>query len=567
LSLRLIRNVGLGCLVCVCALPLASTAYAGKISGLVVDPSGTPQMGATVVISSEQLMAVKPIQLLTNDHGSFAAATIPDGFYSIQVTLAGFIPALEQHVQISAHEVTRLEIVMGTLFSSFEKLRRQPDQSVPSDDWTWVVRTASADRSVLRWQDDPGGTLSGTLAGADSGQGQHARGLVELTSGSDHPGSFSDLADTPATAFVYSLGLGATSRLLMAAQYSSDDEAAAAGLAAAWLPSGEAGTGPVTTLVVRETRLGPNGPIFRGMRMSHDSQFALGDRVSVRYGAEYLVAGFNGTTSAMRPRVEAAMQLSSDTQLTVAFVSEPWQGATVSGDALEATLNTLDAFPMLLIRAGRPVLENDYHEELAVRHTLTPHADVTAAVFHDRSSHTAVIGRGESSDADFLQDFFSQAFAYDGGATSSTGVRVAYRQNLTSSLKATLVYAYAGALAPTSDVAVIGKLRDSFATQYRQSLAGGVSATLPRFGTKLIASYKWIGGPTVSQLDPYGESIYQMDPYLSMGIRQRLPYHMEVVADMGNLLAQGYVPISTTDGRVILVPSYRYFKGGLNLQF
>jgi hypothetical protein len=42
---------------------------------------------------------------------------------------------------------------------------------------------------------------------------------------------------------------------------------------------------------------------------------------------------------------------------------------------------------------------------------------------------------------------------------------------------------------------------------------------------------------------------------------------MELVADVGNLLAQGYVPISTNDGNVILVPSYRYFKGGLSLQF
>ena len=564
MKLRAIRIVAVGSLLGLCLLPLASSARAGKISGVVVDPSGTPQMGATVLISSEQLLPVKPIQLLTNDHGRFSASTIPDGPYSIQVTLAGFIPAIEQHVLISEHEATRLEIVLGTLFSSFEKLRRQPDQSPDADDWTWVVRSASADRSVLRWQEDPA-TPGGTRTGSESGQGQTRRGLIELTSGSDHPGSISDLADSPATAFAYSFGVG-SSRLLMAGQYSYDDEAGSGGLVAAWLPKGESGTGSVTTLLVRESHLGPNGPVFRGLRMSHDSQFALGDRVSVRYGAEYLLAGFNGTTSGMRPRGEMAMQVSPDWQVTLALVSEPWQSAAISGDALEATLDTLDAFPTLMMRGGRPVLENGFHEELAVKRTVGKHADVDAAVFHERSTHTAVIGRGGPFGADFLQSYTSQAFAYDGGVTSSTGVRVAYRQNLTNDLKATLVYAYAGALAPTSDV-VTGPLRDSLTTQHRQSLAGGVSATLPRVRTKLTASYKWIGGPVVSQLDPYGESIYQMDPYLSMGIRQPLPYHMEVVADMGNLLAQGYVPISTNDGRVILVPSYRYIKGGLSLQF
>jgi len=62
-----------------------------------------------------------------------------------------------------------------------------------------------------------------------------------------------------------------------------------------------------------------------------------------------------------------------------------------------------------------------------------------------------------------------------------------------------------------------------------------------------------------------------LDPYLSMQIKQPIPAvfsgHMEIDADAGNLLAQGYVPIETTRGRVILVPSYRYFRGGLTFQF
>jgi hypothetical protein len=191
-------------------------------------------------------------------------------------------------------------------------------------------------------------------------------------------------------------------------------------------------------------------------------------------------------------------------------------------------------------------------------------------VFHDVATHTAVIGRGGSANPDFLQDYFSAAFAYDGGASSSTGARLAYRQKVTDNLNATVVYSYAGALVPVGDSAASG-LRDELATRYRQSLAGRVSTTVPLLGTKLTTSYKWLNGPAVSRQDPYGESLYRVDPYLSMEIRQPLPSvfpgHMEVQANMGNLLAQGYVPISTSDGAVVLVPSYRYFRGGLSLQF
>jgi hypothetical protein len=72
-------------------------------------------------------------------------------------------------------------------------------------------------------------------------------------------------------------------------------------------------------------------------------------------------------------------------------------------------------------------------------------------------------------------------------------------------------------------------------------------------------------------VDAYGESIYNVDPYLNLEVRQPLPTlfqcHMELMANIGNLLAQGYIPLTTNDGNVILVSSYRYFRGGLSLQF
>ena len=111
-------------------------------------------------------------------------------------------------------------------------------------------------------------------------------------------------------------------------------------------------------------------------------------------------------------------------------------------------------------------------------------------------------------------------------------------------------------------------LRNELETRYRHSVAARLSITAPGVGTQFRASYKWISGPTVSHQDVYGESLYQIDPYLSMEIRQPIfPGHMEVQADLGNLLGQGYVTMATSNGQVVLVPSYRYFRGGLSFQF
>ena len=571
MSFRVIRALGLGGLACFFAVSLAAAPNQGKIAGIVVDPAGTPQMGATVIVSPEQILSASPIRLLTNDHGRFSTAELPAGPYSIKVTLAGFLPALEQHIQVDDERATLLQVVLGSMFSSFDKLRRQPDEPVAADDWTWVLRTSAATRSVLRWQDGSV-AIDGTQNGTESAQAQPMRGRLELTSGGEHPGSIANVASSPATAFAYDLGIGATGQLLMAGQFSYEDSSTAAGIAGEWLPSGQPGVGPVTTVLVRESHLSPGGPTFRGLRISHDDQFLLADRVSLRYGAEYLAAGFNGTTSALRPHGEVAVQLPNGWMASVTFATEPWRDGGLAAGALQSALNTLDAFPTLLIRDGRPILENDLHEEVAIGHAWSRRADVSVAVFHDASAHTAVIGRGGETNPDFLQDYFSAAFAYDGGASSSTGARLAYRQRVTDNLNTTIVYAYAGALAPRGDMAsAAAGLRDQLATRYRQSVAGRVSTTVPLLGTKLIASYKWLDGPTVSRQDSYGESLYHVDPYLGMEIRQPLPSvipgHMEVQANMGNLLAQGYVPISTNDGFVILVPSYRYFRGGVSLQF
>jgi hypothetical protein len=527
-------------------------------------------MGATVLVSSEKLLGASPVQLLTNDRGRFSTSMLPAGLYSIRVTLAGFLPAVEQHVEVNDQHATLLEIVLGSVFSSFEKLRRQSDEPVSTDDWTWVLRTSAATRPVLRWQDDSIALDTAALQdSSDSAHSQELHGRIELTSGSDHPGSIGDPADSPATAFVYDVSLGGKSRLVMAGQFSHEDGSGAGGFAGEWLPSGLAGVGPVTTILVRESRLGPAGPTFRGLRLSHEDQLALGKKVSVRYGADFVVAGLNGTTSALSPRAEVALQLARSWRASALVATHPWQDDAGPSGALQSALDTLDAFPTMMIRNGRPLLENGLHEEISIDHALGPRADLIASVFHDLSSHTAVIGRGGSGGPDYLQDYFSDAFAYDGGSSSSGGARLVYREKLSNNLSTTVVYAYAGALAPNGITST--DLREELATRYRQSLAAAFSATVPRFGTKFTTSYKWIGGATVSRQDAYGESLYHVDPFLSMEIRQPLPSvfpgHMEVQANMGNLLAQGYVPISAGDGSVVLIPSYRYFRGGLSFQF
>lgn len=564
-----IRFLILALLLCAAALPSAAAPPAGKISGIVADPAGTPQMGATVVITSEDFLGFTPAQFLTNDRGHFTTVNLFPGFYSVRVTLAGFLPAIEPHIRVTDDHTTLLQIALGSVFSSFENLRRQTNQHVASDEWTWVLRTSSATRPVLRW-DDGDILLDAESNSFEARQRQNPRGRVELTSGAHHPGSISNLADSPSTSVVYDQSISGEGNLLLAGQFGYESASATSSFAAEWLPSGESKAGPQTSLVVRESQLGPQGPTFRGLRLEHENQTALSDTISLRYGGEYILAGYGGVFAALRPRGEIAVQVAPGWQASFILATRPWEETGPSISALESALDSLDTFPTLLVRNGRPVLEDDFHEEVALQHTIGQNGSLEAAVFHDKSNHTAVFGRGAVSNPDFVQDFFSDAFAYDGGVMSSWGSRLAFREKFSDNLDATLVYAWAAGFMPEGPVTT-GELREALLTRYRHSLAARISSRFPRLGTQLTASYKWINGPIVSHQDAYGENIYHLDPNLNLAVRQRLPHfmpcHVEAMAEFGNLLEQGYIPIETHDGQFILVPAYRSFRGGLSFQF
>ena len=558
-------------------IPAAAQAkpVPGKLAGVVRDAAGTPQMGASVELISEAVGVAATRGFLTNTQGMFRGDKLAPGFYSVRVTLAGFLPTFEKHIRVTSNLTTVVRIELESMFASLDQLRRMPASSTAEvDDWKWVLRSASAMRPVLEWVDS--GTLSASTISGESGRPHVPRMRMEFTDGARRPTSASSIASSPATAVAYEQKLGGTSKMLFAGQVSYDGDAPAGGIATVWLPTGTLGAGPHTALVLREARLGPVGPTFRGIRLDQGGALAFGNRTTLRYGGEYVLVGLGAAASSLRPRAELDVRLNGDWSTALVFASLPNGPGPLEandaqpGGALAAALNELDAFPALLWRQGRPVLQNGLHEEMSAERKIGTRGKVQVAGFHDDNRHVAVFGRGSDlPTADYFQDNLSTSFAYDGGSASSWGTRAAFREKLDDDVELTAVYSFGGALAPSADEDDL--LRDALRHVQRHSLGAAISAKVPRLGTKVQAGYKWVGGVSVSSVDSYGESLFQMDPYLHLIVRQPLPRfalgRWEAIADCNNLLAQGYVSTNSRDGRVVLVPAFRSFRGGLSVQF
>jgi hypothetical protein len=552
-----------------------ASAGSGKLAGVVRDASGVARMGATVELLSEASGLAEARDFLTNGQGIFRGDKLAPGFYTLRVTLAGFLPSLERHVRIAPNFTTVVRIELDSMFASLDQLRRQPvNGSADADDWKWVLRSAPSMRPVLEWMEDA--NLKASRASMDAGNPRAPRARLEFTGGARRPPSPSNFDSSPATAFAYDQKMGYAGHMIFAGQMSYKPGTAPAGeIATLWLPAGSFAAGPHTALALREARWDAEGPTFRGVRIDQGGTLALTDRAVLTYGTEYVLVGLGTAASSLRPRAELDVRVSGNWQGAVIFASLPsgpgalerTQGENAS---LTAALHELDAFPALLWRNGRPVLQSGWHEEIRAQRKIGAGGKLQIAAFHDDNRHVAVFGRGDDlPEADYFQGYFSNGFAYDGASSSGWGTRVAFREKLADDLEWQAVYTFADALAPGD--ATDGVLRDLLHSALRHTVGVSLSARVPLLGTKVDAGYKWISGIAVSRVDPFGESLTNMDPFLHLGLRQPLPKfalgHWEAIADCNNLFGQGYVSMISRDGRLTLAPAFRSFRGGLTVQF
>ena len=574
--MKLLRIAALA--LCGISLLGVSSAYAndsGKLSGDVTDPAGNPQMGATVWLTPE-FAGGRAIELLTDENGIFVSQRLRPGLYSVKVTLAGFMPSFQDRVDVKAHLDTSLHFQLDSIFASAGQLRRKPPKFTQPDDWKWVLRTASSSRPVLQLRD---GTVVIANRSPDEHHPDQPRASVELTNGSVRPGAFSARPGSMGTAVSYDQDLGAAGKLLMAGQFDYDQTlpGTLGGAAATiWLPGGQFGVGPETTLIVHQFRLGDSGRSIRRMRFEHSEQLAFGDHVVMEIGGEYLSGGLVGdTVSSVRPHARLGVRISPHWGAAFLLETDPdAYGFRAQTPGTEPAIDALETGPVIVWANGRPVLNGGWHEEFALHHDLGSRGRIEAAAFRDDSANQAIYAAlmRSSDPLSPVDRFFPGPFAHDAGSAGFWGTRVIYRERISDHLEVAGVYAWAGALAPDGSVASLSNLGGMLETRYRHSVAARFAGKLPKTKTQLAASYKWVSGTVVSRQDLYGDASMAIDPNLSLSIRQPLPSFLmagrwEALADFRNMLGQGYVSLASQQGTILVMPVERSFRGGVSFQF
>ncbi len=557
------RTLLLTFLITVAFAPAANAALTGgRVEGVVV-AERTPQLGAIVIVTPVERPG-SPLRLVTDARGLFTSATLVPGLYSVRVRAAGFLPAFQPRVRVSENHLTLLRIELGSLFSTIEQLRHDPRPGQDPDEWSWVLRSASATRPVLRY-------AGGKVTASDQAErdAHAAHGRAELTAGSLSAWSPANTQPVGTSSFLYDQGFGDGNRLLVAGIVGYE-HSPSAGVAATWIRSIGDGSGATssTTIIFRQSQLGPNGPSFRGVEIDSIQKLQIGDRAELDYGGRYIVATLGGTASMARPDVRLRVKPAPGWTASVLVGSDPNENdANNANDPLDA----LNSFTTPVEAQGRLALDRAWHEEVGVDRALGPDAALSAAVFHDTESHAAIFGRGPFFDYNTIADPYSDSFVYNGGGMANWGARVGYKRKLSTHWQAALLYDWSRALAPGSNDLTAESLQRMIVAQRRDLVGGQLRGLIERTGTEVSAGYEWVNGAILTRPDPYGAALTGIDPYLNVSVRQPLPNFLccRIVAliDVRNLLAQGYVSLETGDGRAILIPAARAIRGGFAVQF
>jgi hypothetical protein len=546
----------------------SALAASAVVSGVVRDTQGVAQMGAMV-----QVLAVGSATVataLTDIYGRYRIANLVPGKYQVRASAALFLPATRANLRLTTGMRATVNLTLGTLSDPVAWLpaqKRGPDE--PGDDWTWTLRSA-ANRPILRMLGDgqvvsvaagegPKRAQVGARISAMGGDGGFGQGGVRNVVALDRVTQGSDLVLRGNVA----AGAGGTQATELDAGYQST----APFMGASRL---------VVSFASHPELLGAGGAAGeQTMRMASARKIQLGDAVDVEAGGTVYAIHTGGTALTTQPFLRVTVHPGEVWAVRYRLATaRDLQGF----DGLDSIASDL---PVAAMSGGRLCTEGGNHQEIAVSRNAG-RGLVEVAVYHDAIHRPAVGGTGAMSAADLLGgagtsgvvvDTATNSFRFLGAGYSANGMRLSVSEPLTANLWATVEVASGEALAMSGAGAeelpgVTAGLHPQAAEMATAELKGKILRT----GTKLRAAYRWQPTHLVTAVAPYAAA---EDPgYLSFYVRQalrwgdRLPAGLEATVDVTNLLAEGYQPFLSADGRTLfLAQSARTVQGGLSFTF
>ena len=599
---------GLG--VCTPVECATANRFTGRIAGLVRSAGGVVQMGATVQLMNR---FEKPLmRAITDERGGFLFESLSPENYSIRVSLASFVPAVRNNIQIGPGAERYLAIQLAGLFSSIEIFNTPPPGSfLMSEDWRAALRGSLATRPVLRalptWEPTPTArTTQVTKIFTDT------KAIVKLSNGDTATNfSWGSQADI-GTAFVLGTSILQRSQLQFSGNlgYGSATGIPTMGFRTTYQRSvegqGSGGQGswdtpnPQVSMTVRQlflpTRAGQalggsssGAPLLRTVSATFADRIELHDRVLLEYGAAFDSVQFFERLNYLSPFARLTWDGKAMGTVKAGFSSGfPPVDLLIRGQGQDADmqrqLSGLALFPKITRLNGTTRAQRVENFELGYSKKVK-FGEVFATGYREGVSNAGLAMIGAPTNllgTELVPDLSSNASIFNIGGYTRNGFLAGWTQYLPGNWRLSTGYGFGGVLRTDQRVVELGDnatteaeaVRGAIYQKSKSFASMKLSGVLPRVGTRLYSSYLWTD---YRALTPFHTSITGpglAETGLNVGIKQPipgffgLPGRFEINAEFRNMLAQGYVPITTSTGQTMwLIPTPKQVRGGVSYIF
>jgi hypothetical protein len=595
----------LAALLCWAAIASAaapSSKLTGALAGYVRDLSGVPQMGATVLLFNRYDRLVS--RALTNDQGQFDFPSLSPETYSIRVSLANFVPAIKQQIAVQPGMRSVLAINLASVLSSIELIYNTASDGVMSDEWKWVLRSSMATRPILRF--GPGLVDISDPAKGDRNKSTEAifsdtRGLVKVSSGEEGPLSMLSSQQDLGTSFALATSVFGNTQVQVAGNvgYSTAAGMPAAGFRTSVSRTEGGDLGPEVNITMRQLslpgRVGgafnaasqDNAPLLRTMSIGVLDRVEIMDGVRLDYGASMESVQFFDRLNYVSPFARLTYDLGSAGSVELGYSSgaPPAELLAVSSpdeDAgLQRDLSALSIFPRVSLRDRRARVQRAGNYEVGY-HKVSGTRRYSLGLFRETVSNATITlaapGDFLAANEDLLPDLASaQASVFNVGSFERLGMMASVTQSLGERWNVSLGYGNGGGLTPARqdlDTPSADDLRAIMRGTRRHWALAQLNGEIPTVGTRFTTSYQWTDSNSIvpghiyvtQRLQaPIGWNVRIHQPIRGFGL---MPGRLEANAELRNLLAQGYMPISYGNGqRLLLMQAPRAVRGGLSFVF
>ncbi|MGA8182438.1 MAG: carboxypeptidase-like regulatory domain-containing protein [Terriglobia bacterium] len=580
-----------------CALLAASQALGaqyGRVSGKVTDSTGTPIMGATVLLSGPGVDAPSGLlegsldRVFTDAQGNFTISRIAPGWYSLQVVSPAKLPGFRNKVQVRAGSTTREAFALGDVLSGIHWPHPVNDLRAWGQEWKWILRTSDSTRPVLRYR-----KADRERQEAAKHTPLPAKRMVAMVPGNAGDNGLSQDAGT-GTVVAYLHPLDPNSDVLVASAVNPntvDSSSVIADYRRGFLNKNH----EEISLAVHQLNMGGLGRkvsatdgqgmgLSRGMVLRYVQTRKLSDALTLTAGFEMKYLNSASDASTTQPEIDLAYALNPSTVLSVSYGADTLDRP----DTMLQRIGDLNAFPQITLHNFRPRLATARHAEVRLQRKLRNGSRVELATYHDQFQDVAVWGVGGVQDlknsspaGDILMTPSGNRAVLNAGRYGSSGAEVAYEQQLGQRGEVSVMYAFGSALAMDPSAQFGGgvpvdaaNLPNFLRSEFTQSVSGRFSTYIPGLNTQIVSTYSWLPAGRITLVDSFGQSRMEFQPFLGMQVRQplpkidMLPLRIVAIADFRNLLGQGGVSIRQANGRsVLLTPAYRTIRGGFAVQF